>query len=275
MINFDGICYNELSEVPSSQLGNLTSIPIHSHELIYSNGKIPFLESHYFSIMSTLRRFRVNIPLSYTIDFFQNQINDLLIEKKKKNAYTLFLLKFYKKEFSSKLNPNCDIVFFIEIKKPNFLNKKINVTIYKDNLIFADSYSNMLQTNSSLRELAEVFAFENSYGASLILNNEKKVVESTRGSIFIIQDGQIITPPLISGSVDSVSRREIININNKKNDKKILEHEIPVFNIQRASELFLFSFTHGFTFVKSFRKKIFSSDESIKIKQIFFEYIKN
>ena len=149
----------------------------------------------------------------------------------------------------------------------------ISLTLYKDHSILAGVYSNLFQTNEPLRKLAEVFAFENDFEACLLINNEKKIVESTRGAVFLIYDNKIYTPPLSSGVVNSVSRELLIDFISKNNSYEIIEEEIPVFNLQRAEEIFLFSFQHGLTKIIKFRKKVFGFEKSKTIEGLFSDHL--
>ena len=79
-------------------------------------------------------------------------------------------------------------------------NNTLDLTLYKDHYIFANDYSNLFQTNASLRELGQVFAYENGFGAALLLNDHKRLVESTHGAVFLIQHEGIQTPALSEGT---------------------------------------------------------------------------
>ena len=103
-----------------------------------------------------------------------------------------------------------------------------------------------------------------------MINNEKKIVESTHGSVFLIFDNKVLTPPLSSGVVDDFSRKIMIKFINQNNSYQIVEEEISVYNLQRADEIFLFSFIYGFTKISQFRKKKFSTDVSKNIQDLFF-----
>ena len=137
----------------------------------------------------------------------------------------------------------------------------------------AGVYSNLFQTNEPLRKLAEVYAFENDFEACLLINNEKKIVESTRGAVFLIFDYKIYTPPLSSGVVNSVSREVLRDFINKNNSYEIIEADIPVFNLQRADEIFLFSFQHGLTKIIKFRRKVYSCEKSKTIEGLFSDHL--
>ena len=67
----------------------------------------------------------------------------------------------------------------------------------------------------------------------------------------------------------------MIKFINQNNSYHIVEEEISVYNLQRADEIFLFSFIYGFINISQFRKKKFSTDVSKNIQDLFFSKLKN
>ena len=272
MINFDGTCYQKLSDVPNKLINCFSKLPIHTHHFIAFNRKLIQLEANYFSIMAALRRSRVIIPMKYTLEYFQDQA-ELIIDENKAAKYSLILIQFFRNNIPTKQVPISECSFYMQNLKVDWKNEAISLTLYKDHSVLAGVYSNLFQTNEPLRKLAEVFAFENDFEACLLINNEKKIVESTRGAVFLIFDNKIYTPPLSSGVVNSVSRELLIDFISKNNSYEIIEEEIPVFNLQRAEEIFLFSFQHGLTKIIKFRKKVYSSEKSKTIEGLFSDHL--
>ena len=272
MINFDGTCYQKLSDVPNKLINCFSKLPIHTHHFIAVNTKLIKLEANYFSIMAALRRSRVIIPMKYTLEYFQDQA-ELIIDDNKATKYSLILIQFFRNNIPTKQVPISECSFYMQNLKVDWKNEAISLTLYKDHSVLAGVYSNLFQTNEPLRKLAEVFAFENDFEACLLINNEKKIVESTRGAVFLIFDNKIYTPPLSSGVVNSVSRELLIDFISKNNSYEIIEEDIPVFNLQRAEEIFLFSFQHGLTKIIKFRKKVFGFEKSKTIEGLFSDHL--
>ena len=274
MINFDGTCYHKLSNVPHKLFNYFWKLPIHTHHFIVFNRKLIQLEANYFSIMAALRRSRVIIPMKYNLEYFQDQA-ELIIDNNSVAKYSLILIQFFRNNIPTKQVPICECSFYMQNLKVDWKNEAIGLTLYKDHSILAGIYSNLFQTNEPLRKLAEVFAFENDFEACFLINNEKKIVESTRGAVFLIFDNKIYTPPLSSGVVNYVSREVLIEFISINNHYEIIEEDIPIFNLQRADEIFLFSFQHGLTKVDKFRKKVFSVEKSKSIEGLFFDHLGN
>jgi branched-chain amino acid aminotransferase len=275
MINFDGDCFSSLKAAPEELLSTLTSFPIHTHHLIAFKGKIILLEAHYFSMMAALRRSRVDLPMHFTLDYFQeqtdllNDFNNSLVEVQK------FSLKFYRKKDPSQKEVVTPICFLMQIDGTSWDFDKVDLTLYKDQYIFADDYSNLFQTNASLRKLGKVFAYENGFGAALLINNHKRLVESTHGSVFLIQNDNFQTPALLEGAANTVLRSALIDFLKKEKKIEGIEMEIPVFSIQQAQEVFLISSDHGFVNISQFRKKKFEIHKAKALAEQFLDYLKN
>ena len=275
MINFNGECFNNLKSVPEELLLHLDSLPIHVNHIIAINGKISLLESHYFSIMASLRRFRVKIPMYYTLNFFQEQTDNLSKLEDNKEELKKITIKFYRTHNPAPNSPVTSICFLMQIDELYMGGKDINLTLYKDYYLFADEFSNLFQTNESLRKLGQVFAYENGFRASLLLNHHKRLAESTHGAVFLIREEGIHTPALSEGGVNSVIRHALIEFLNNKNKASVIETEIPTFSIQQSQEIFLISVEYGWTNVDQFRRKVFEKKESEIIRKEFLDNLKN
>ena len=275
MINFDGNCFSSPKAAPKELLSTLISLPIHTHDLIAFKGKISLLEANYFSIMAALRRFRVAIPMHFTLDYFQEQTDRLNDFNNSLADVQKLSLKFYRKKDPTQAAAVTPICFLMQINQTSWDSCTLNLTLFKDHYIFANDYSNLVQTNASLRKLGQVFAYENGFGAALLINNHKRLVESTHGSVFLIQNENLQTPALSEGAVNTVLRSAFIDFLKKKRKIEGVETEIPVFSIQQAQEVFLISSTHGFVKISQFRKKRFETEKSESLAEQFLDYLKN
>ena len=275
MFNFDGKCFSSLRFAPEELLITLTSPPIHIHHLFVYKGKICLLEEHYFSIMASLRRFRVDIPMKYTLDYLQEQTDSLNHFNNCLTDFQKLSLKFYRKNDSTISAPVTPICFLMQIYETSWDSKKLDLTLYKDYNIFANSYSNLFQTNANLRKLGQVFAYENGFGAALLMNNFKRMVESTHGSVFLIQKDKLQTPALSEGVVNSVFRFAFIDFLKKERKIVGVETKIPLFSVQQAQEIFLISSHYGFINIIQFRKKKFETQKTESLANEFLDYLKN
>ena len=273
MINFNGKCYSSFKAAPEELLSCLTSIPIHSHEILVIRGRINQLEAHYFSIMAALRRFRVEIPMHFTIHFIREQSYQLHEFNKKNNEIQILSLKFFRMKEPTNESPVSPICFLMQMGESSIDPMNIELTLYKDHYIFANNYSNLFQTNKPLRELGKVFAYENGFGAAFLVNNHKRLVESTHGTVFLINLEGIQTPSLSEGTANTVLRSSFIEFLKKEIKIQVIETKIAIFSIQQAQEVFLISSAHRFFHVTQFRKKKFETEKSVSLRKQFFHYL--
>ena len=129
------------------------------------------------------------------------------------------------------------ICFLMQIDQTSCDSGTLDLTLYKDHYIFADDYSNLVQTNASLRKLGQVFAYENDFGAALLINNHKRLVESTHGSVFNSKR-KPSNPSTFGGSSKYCFAFCFYRLFKKERKIEGVETEIPVFSIQQARRCF-------------------------------------
>ena len=271
MINFDGFNYDSLGKVSEKNLNLFSGVPLHTEILMCSKSGIHFWEDHYFMLMATLRKSRVNIPMTYTMEYFQDQINELTSINAELGSNSLVSIQFYRTSSPNLSQPITDICFFIKTKPHVFEKHNMTVELYKDYHINPGEYSNLYQTNFALRDLAKIFAYENQFGGCLLLNQGKYLVETTHGTLFLISAGTIKTPDLSSGTVNTVLRSKFIEQIKLEKSLQFEETDITSYSLQKADEIFTLSLSSGFNIVQQFRKKVYETERS----NALFDLIKN
>ena len=271
MINFDGFNYDSLGKVSEKNLNLFSGVPLHTEILMSSKSGIHFWEDHYFMLMATLRKSRVNIPMTYTMEYFQDQINELTSINAELGSNSLVSIQFYRTSSPNLSQPITDICFFIKTKPHVFEKHNMTVELYKDYYINPGEYSNLYQTNFALRDLAKIFAYENQFGGCLLLNQGKYLVETTHGTLFLISAGTIKTPDLSSGTVNTVLRSKFIEQIKLEKSLQFEETDIASYSLQKADEIFTLSLSSGFNIVQQFRKKVYETERS----NALFDLIKN
>ena len=275
MINFNGKCFSGYKDIPEELLSRLNTLPVYTHHSLAFQGKIALLEPHYFSIMANLRRFRLEIPMDFTLTYFQEQLDRLNSDQDNGFDIQKVTLKFYRSRESIKAKAVVPLFFIMETDTGSWLSQEVNLILYKDHHILANEYSNLFQTNEALRELGRVFAYENGFDAALIMNDQKRLAEGTHGAVFLFDKGQIQTPKLAEGVANTVLRNTLIDFIKNETELEVIESELAVYSIQKAEELFLISPQYGWLQVEQFRKKKFEAHRTEVIQQNFFNFIKN
>jgi len=81
-------------------------------------------------------------------------------------------------------------------------------------------------------------AKRNGYDEAILLDHNGNVSEAPGENIFIVRDGQMITPPLSSSALEGITRDAIVKIGNDL-DMEVLERDITRGELNLADEIFL------------------------------------
>ena len=105
-----------------------------------------------------------------------------------------------------------------------------------------DSRSQPMQakaaSNYANAALARMESLKNGYDEAIMLNYHGKVTEGSAENIFIVNDGEIFTPPLSSGILNGITRDSVIKIA-KANSIQITEKNIDREDLFVADEVFM------------------------------------
>ena len=237
------------------------------------NNKIIFWEDHYMRLMSSMRIIRIEIPQSYTPDFFKVQITNTF--SKVNSSFTgrvrLTIFRdgggYYAPELSSpSFIVNCSV---IDSKEFFLKDSDFKVDLFKDYYIQNDLLSNLKTNNKLINVLAGIYANENNLDNCILLNNKKNVTEFLNGNLFIVRENKIITPDLDSGCLKGIMRKKIIEYVKLIPEFSIEETVISPFDLLSANEIWLTNSISGIITVTNYRNKSFSND----VAKIFIDFL--
>jgi branched-chain amino acid aminotransferase len=235
--------------------------------LLIIDSKIIFAEDHYFRLLKGMRLLRMEIPIFFTQNFWENEIHRLLIEKKIKNARVRTTI--FRKGGGLYLPKVNDINFLIQAEVFTEINtSNIKIGIYKEQTLNQNSLNNVKSTNKLVHVLASIFADENEYDNVLLLNNHKRVVSVVNGNIFIIKENTVKTPLLSEGCVEGIIRKKIVTLLKKSSDYVVTETELNLFDLIQADEIFYTNSIIGAQGIQNFKNRIYATKQSSKINEI-------
>jgi branched-chain amino acid aminotransferase len=139
------------------------------------------------------------------------------------------------------------------------------IELFKDFYITKQLLSTLKTNNKMVHITGSIFANENGYNNCLLLNNEKNVVEALQGNVFMLLNGELITPPLSDGCLNGIMRKQIIDIVSKIEGIKLVEKSISPFDLQKADELFITNVIMGIQPVTKYRKKEYKDEFALKL----------
>jgi len=227
---------------------------------------IVFLEDHYFRLMASMRILRMEIPLNFSLEFFQNEIIKTVKDANLKNARVRITV--FRNEGGLYLPTNNSISYLIEVDSLNIeLKSKYEIDIFKDHFISSGLLATLKTTNKLINVLASIYYSENNLDNCILLNEKKNIVEAVNGNIFLVVGNLIKTPPLSEGCIKGVVRKNIIKIINSSELFNVEEVTISPFEILKADELFITNAISGIQSVTNYKKKEFSMETTNKLRE--------
>ena len=226
-----------------------------------ANNKILFWEDHYFRLMASLRIVRMDIPMSFTMEYIEEQI---LVLVRAMNIHESARVRFtaYRNSGGFYLPNNNSISFVIQASKLdnlkyNYSPIQFEVDLYKDFIVPKQLLSTLKTTNKITNVTASIFAKENQLDTTLLLNENKNVIEAANGNLFMVTENKLITPPISEGCLNGVMRKQIIALAKQMDSVTVLESPISPFDLQKADELFITNCIIGIQPITKYRKKEF------------------
>ena len=93
-------------------------------------------------------------------------------------------------------------------------------------------------SNYANAALARVEALKDGYDEAIMLNYNGKIAEGSAENIFILKDGQIITPSITSGILEGITRDSIIQLV-EENGGYVIESDVDREDLYAADEVFM------------------------------------
>ena len=274
MLNFNG---NLISQSAFSMTSNNRAFKYGDaifETLCVQNNTIVFWEDHYFRLMASMRMLRMEIPMKFTLEFFEEEILKTVPSQEGFSSYRV-RLSVYRKDGGFYAPLTNEVDFLIEVSE-NVYQKKTayRIDLFKDFYNYSGLLSTVKTTNRMLNTLASIFMEENDLDNCILLNERKGIVEVTNANIFIVKGNEIKTPSLEEGCIKGVVRKKIIEIINKNETYSITETAISPFEMQKANEVFVTNAIMGVQPVTKYRKKEYATSigeklaSSLKLLQI-------
>jgi branched-chain amino acid aminotransferase len=225
------------------------------------NGMLIMDEECYFFLMASMRKMRMNIPLSYTLEFFQKLFQEKIIEGQNISNGIISFMVFRNADHQHL--SQCSVSYYFEIKtsedvlamQPNALEldhiKEINVN---SNLL-----SN-IRVHCPENIYASIYAQENDLDDVILLNPEKRIARTSFGNLLFLEGEVIKVVKQSEGSYISPLLENFVTFIHKNNLADIQEQEIIAFESQKSEEILVISEEKGIFTVKKIRNKTFGSE---------------
>jgi branched-chain amino acid aminotransferase len=228
------------------------------------NNKILFLEDHYFRLMASMRVVRMEIPMNFTMEYFEEQVLSL-VNQKNISSSARARITVFRNDGGLYLPKTNEVSFLIHATALESTSYALNtgeyeVDLYKDFYVTKQLLSSIKTTNKMINVTGSIFAHENGLANCLLVNDTKNVVEALQGNLFMVVGKKMITPPISEGCLNGIMRKQILALAKKVEGIEVVEEIISPFDLQKADELFLTNVITGIQPITKYRKKEFTSN---------------
>ena len=274
MVNYNGtlLAFEDVKITPANRAFNYGDAVFETVKIL--NGKLVFWEEHYFRLMASMRMIRMRIPIEFTLEFLESEIQKT-VATQESNAQLRVRLSVFRKDGGFYTPKTNEVDYLITADTISYQTKEsYQIDLYKDFFVNSGYLSTIKSTNKLTNTLASIYAEENDLDNCILLNERKGVVEVTNANIFLLKDNVVKTPPLSEGCLKGILRGKVIELLEKKDDIEVEETTITPFELQKADEIFITNSIMGIQPVTRYRKKEFKTDfakrlqSSLKILEI-------
>lgn len=264
MVNYDGNLLEETEGNLSVKNRGFLYGDALFETLRYLDGRPIFWEDHYLRLMSSMRILRMQIPMSFTMEYLQDEIRKT-VEALNPEQGARVRITVFRKEGGLYTPSTNEVSYCIEasaLKEPfyTFPEQSCKVELFKDFTLAKGLLSNVKSTNRLINILGSIYSKENQFDNCILLNEKKMVTEVLNGNIFMVKGDTVQTPPLEDGCIKGIVRKKLIEVIAKTEGLKLEEKSISPFELQQAEELFYTNSIQGIVPITHYRKKTFKSD---------------
>lgn len=257
MINFNGTITDDANILAGNRAFLYGDSVFETVKIL--DGKVLFLEDHYFRLMSAMRIVRMEIPMNFTMEYLEEQILSTAASENFSGSCRA-RISVYRKEGGFYLPKDNNVSFLITVlpledSVYRIEKDQYEVELYKDFIVTKHLLSTIKSSNRMINVTGSIFADENGYDNCLLINDEKNVIEALNGNLFMLMGNKLVTPPISEGCLNGVMRKQILALAKKIETIEVEEAPISPFDLQKADELFITNVVRGIQPITKYRKK--------------------
>ncbi|MCU7615151.1 aminotransferase class IV [Chryseobacterium sp. GMJ5] len=217
-------------------------------------------EECYFFLMASMRKMRMNIPLTYTLEFFQALFNENIIQQRNIKNGIIHFLVFRNSDGSSLAKSS--VAYYFEVTEMHDVleihSKALELDLIKEINVNNNLLSN-IRVHSPENIYAGIYAQENDLDDVILLNPNKRIARAASGNLLFMEGNIIKVAKQSEGAYISPLMENFVTFLHKNNLADIQEHELIAFESQKAEEILLISDEKGIFSVKKIRNKVFET----------------
>lgn len=223
------------------------------------NGSLIMAEECYFFLMASMRKMRMNIPLSYTLEFFEQLLQNAIESGNKNDGVFNFIVY---RGIDEKPLQKSEVSLWFEFSESQAmlqLREGYEMDLIKEINVNTNLLSN-IRVHSPENIYAEIYAKENDLDDVILLNPNKRIARSIFGNLLFLEADTIKIPKQSEGAYISPLMENFITYIHKNNLAKIEQAELIAFESQKAEEIMMISDEKGLFSVSKIRNKSFTNE---------------
>lgn len=221
------------------------------------NSSLIMAEESYFYLMASMRKMRMNIPLSYTLEYFQNLFTEEILNRGAENGIINFLVY---RDVDAQTLQKSGVSFYFDFKELNdvlSIQRDFELDIIKEIFVNSSLLSN-IRVHSPENVYAEIYAQENDLDEVILLNAHKRIARTISGNLLFLQEGKVKLAKQTEGALISPLMENFITFLHKNNLAEVDQVEMIAFESQKAEEILLISDEKGLFSVTKIRNRTFA-----------------
>lgn len=221
------------------------------------NSRLILAEECYFFLMSSMRKMRMKIPMTYTLEFFQNLFHTEVIGKGVSNGIINFMTY---RNLTETLPSKAEVAFYFTVDKVAdvlSLQREFEMDMIKEINVNNNLLSN-IRVHCPENVFAEVYAKENDLDDVILQNPNKRIARSIFGNLLFLAGNTIKIPKLSEGALISPLMESFITYTHNHNLALVELSEMIGFESQKAEEILMISDEKGIFPVMKIRNKSFA-----------------
>lgn len=222
------------------------------------NGAVIMAEECYFYLMASMRKMRMRIPLTYTLEYFQDLFDTEVLAKGVQNA--IINLIVYRNVEDTLLKKR-NVSYYFDVSPIDDILKiqgEYSLDIIKEVIVNTSLLSN-IRTHCPENIYAGIYAEENDLDEVILLNANKRIARSISGNLLFLQEGRIKVPKQTEGALISPLMENFVTFLHRQNLAEVDQVEMAAFESQKADEILLVSDEKGLYSVTRIRNKTFGT----------------
>lgn len=222
------------------------------------NGQLIMAEESYFFLMASMRKMRLNIPLTYTLEFFQNLFQEKVLDQGVNHAIVQFMAYRQNEDGASLTKTKTSFYFEVDQLDPLALQSNIEMDMIKEINVNSNLLSN-IRVHSAENIYADIYAKENDLDDVILLNPNKRIARTIFGNLLFLQGDVIKIPKQSEGAYISPLMENFVTFVHKHKLAEIEEAEVIAFESQKSDEIIRISDEKGIHPVSKIRNKTFTA----------------